>query len=57
MKTILMLALLAPTTAMAEAFQRPAPLQQSGAAEISFLIASICLIVALYFVHRLVMRK
>jgi len=49
--------MLIASPALAEAFERPIPQAQSATAEHWFGGASIALIVALYIVHRLVMRK
>lgn len=43
--------------AMAEPFDRPTPMAQSATAELSFALASLALIVALYCVHRLVKAR
>lgn len=45
------------TSAFAESFDRPIPQAQSATAELWFAAASLTLLIALYFVHRLVMRK
>ncbi|MDO5756523.1 MAG: hypothetical protein Q4P24_03260 [Rhodobacterales bacterium] len=51
------LALILPTGALAEAFQRPIPQAQSATAEWWFLAASLGLLVALVAVHVLVRRR
>lgn len=51
------LATLLPLPAFAESFQRPIPLPQTEAAEVTFLIASIVLILALAAVQYLVSRR
>lgn len=48
---------LAPLPALAEGFQRPIPVPQTAAAEVTFLVASIALILTLAAVHFLVMRR
>lgn len=48
---------LLPLPALAEGFQRPIPLPQTAAAEVTFLVASIALILALAAVHVLVNRR
>lgn len=48
---------LLPLPALAEEFQRPIPLPQTAAAEVTFLVASILLILALVAVHVLVNRR
>ena len=53
--TVFMLFFAAP--AWAEAYNRPIPQAQSATAEVWFALASITLLVALYVVHRLVMRR
>lgn len=56
-RLLLVLPALLPFPAMAEEFQRPIPLPQTAAAEITFLVASIALIFALAAVHVLVNRR
>jgi hypothetical protein len=50
-------AVLAPTAALAEAFQRPIPQPQTAEAELSYLIAALLLLFALIGVQWLVSRK
>lgn len=45
------------TSAFAESFDRPIPQAQSATAELWFAAASLTLLIALYVVQRLVMRK
>lgn len=49
--------LLTPAIAAAETFQRPIPAPQTTQAEISYLVASILLVMALVAVHWLIARK
>ncbi|WP_424980627.1 hypothetical protein [Leisingera sp. S232] len=57
MKRSLSLALLAPTSAFAAAFERPIPQPQTETAEFWFLVGSIALVVSLGFVQYLVSRR
>lgn len=57
MKSILAVALTLPSTAIAEAFDRPIPQPQTDTAEFWFLIGSISLILALVAVQMLVSRR
>ncbi|EDZ48453.1 hypothetical protein [Leisingera daeponensis] len=57
MKRILSLALLAPSSAFAAAFERPIPQPQTETAEFWFLVASIALIASLCLVQYLVSRR
>ncbi|EBA16881.1 hypothetical protein RSK20926_03714 [Roseobacter sp. SK209-2-6] len=58
MKNLLPLSLaLLPLPALAEGFERPIPLPQTAAAEVTFLIASIVMILMLGAVHYLVNRR
>ena len=50
-------ALIVPTGAWAEAFQRPIPQPQTAEAELSYLIAAALLLVALVGVQWLVSRR
>ncbi|MDP3342265.1 hypothetical protein [Frigidibacter sp.] len=50
-------AILAPTIAFAEAFQRPIPQPQTAQAEISYFAASVLLLMALVAVQWLISRK
>ena len=50
-------ALIVPTGALAEAFQRPIPQPQTAEAELSYLIAAVLLLVALVGVQWLVSRR
>lgn len=50
-------ALLAPSAALAEAFQRPIPQPQTAQAELSYLIAALLLLGALIGVQWLVNRR
>lgn len=52
-----LLAVMLPTGALAEAFQRPIPQPQSATAEWWFLAASVALLLALLAVHMLVRRR
>ena len=54
---LLVLMALLPLPVLAEGFQRPIPLPQTAAAEVTFLVASIALILALGAVHILVNRR
>lgn len=51
------LAGLLPAPAIAAAFDRPIPQPQTAAAEFWFLVASVCLLIALAAVQRLVNRR
>jgi hypothetical protein len=57
MKRILTLATILPTTALAEAFDRPIPQPQTETAKFWFLIGSIALVVALVAVQWMVSRR
>ncbi|TDL78257.1 hypothetical protein E2L08_11155 [Palleronia sediminis] len=46
-----------PGLALAEGFERPVPAAQSATAEISYALATLSFLVALWLVHRLVQRK
>lgn len=50
-------ALLTPTAALAEAFQRPIPQPQTAQAELSYLVAALLLLFALAFVQWLISRR
>lgn len=50
-------ALIVPTGAWAEAFQRPIPQPQTAQAELSYLVAAVFLLVALIGVQWLVSRR
>ncbi len=50
-------ALLAPATALADAFQRPIPQPQTAQAELSYLVAALLLLAALVGVQWLVGRR
>lgn len=54
---LFLLVLFAPAVANAEAFQRPIPQPQTAQAEISYLIASVVLLLALAAVQWLVSRR
>ena len=56
-RIFVLLALMLPSGALAEAFQRPVPQPQSATAEWWFLAASIGLLVSLLAVHLLVRRR
>ncbi|MFT7059936.1 MAG: hypothetical protein ACJASV_002451 [Pseudorhodobacter sp.] len=56
-KLSIILALLLPSTALADAFDRPIPQAQSATAELLFFVASLALIAALVAVHMLVRRR
>lgn len=49
--------LFTPVMSAAETFQRPIPAPQTAQAEISYLVASILLVMALVAVQRLIARK
>lgn len=51
------LALTLPTTALAEAFDRPIPQPQTEAAEFWFFVGSVALILSLVAVQMLVRRR
>lgn len=55
--SLFLLALLFPAVAAAETFQRPMPAPQTAQAEISYLAASVLLVMALVAVQWLVSRK
>lgn len=58
MRRILCLApFLAPTAALAEAFQRPIPQPQTAEAELAYLAASLIFLAALIAVQWLVSRR
>lgn len=57
MKRSLSLALLAPSSAFAAAFERPIPQPQTETAEFWFLVGSIALVISLGFVQYLVSRR
>ncbi|MDE4140691.1 hypothetical protein [Phaeobacter gallaeciensis] len=57
MKSILAVALTLPSTAIAEAFDRPIPQPQTDTAEFWFFVGSIALILALVAVQMLVSRR
>lgn len=50
-------ALLTPGAALAEAFQRPIPAPQTAQAEVSYLAASVIMLLALVAVQWLVRRR
>ena len=54
---LLLAAILAPATALAEAFQRPIPEPQTAQAEVSYLVASVIMLLALIAVQWLVRRR
>ncbi|MFN4156752.1 MAG: hypothetical protein ACK4HF_19110 [Paracoccaceae bacterium] len=54
---LIVLTILTPATAMAEAFQRPIPQPQTQQAEISYFAASVLLLAALIAVQWLVSRR
>jgi hypothetical protein len=56
-RLIVLLALILPAGALAEAFQRPIPQPQTATAEWWFFAASVALIGALVAVHMLVRRR
>ncbi|TMV14943.1 hypothetical protein [Arenibacterium halophilum] len=51
------LALTLPTTALAEAFERPIPQPQTHVAEFWFLVGSVALVLSLVAVQMLVSRR
>ncbi|MDO8882024.1 MAG: hypothetical protein U0934_07625 [Pseudotabrizicola sp.] len=53
----IILAVLMPATALAEAFQRPIPQPQTAQAEISYFAASVLLLAALIAVQWLISRR
>lgn len=57
MKRILCMILLAPSGALAAAFERPTPQPQTGVAEFWFLVASVALVLSLGVVQYLVNRR
>lgn len=57
MRYLATLALIAPSPALAAAFDRPIPQPQTGVAEFWFLIASLSLVAALGAVQFLVSRR
>ena len=57
MKSIRAVALTLPSTAIAEAFDRPIPQPQTDTAEFWFFVGSIALILALVAVQMLVSRR
>ncbi len=57
MKALATLAALIPAPLLAAEFERPIPQPQTESAELSYLIASLLLLAALWAVHRLVMRR
>lgn len=52
-----LLAFLAASPALAEAYNRPIPQAQSATAEFWYAMACLTLVAAMYAVHRMVMRK
>ena len=50
-------AVLTPAVAAAEAFQRPIPQPQTAQAEVSYLVASVLMVLALVAVQWLVSRR
>jgi hypothetical protein len=52
-----LIALIVPTAALAESFQRPIPLPQTAEAELSYLVAAVFLLLALIGVQWLVSRR
>lgn len=54
---LILAAVLAPATALAETFQRPIPEPQTAQAEISYLIAAVLLLMALIGVQWLISRR
>ncbi len=52
-----LIALISPNMVLAEAFQRPIPQPQTTEAELSYLIASVFLLLALIGVQWLVSRR
>lgn len=54
---IILAAVLAPATGLAEKFQRPIPEPQTAQAEISYFIASVLLLMALIGVQWLINRR
>lgn len=57
MKRILSMILLAPSGALAAAFERPIPQPQTEVAEFWFLVASVALVLSLGVVQYLVNRR
>lgn len=57
MRILSIIPMLLASPALAETFDRPIPQAQSATAEFWFGLASIALVLALFVVHRLVMRK
>lgn len=56
-RTLTLLAIALAHPAFAAPFSRPIPQAQSATAELSFAIAAVALIVALWVVHKLVTRR
>lgn len=54
---MILAAVLAPATALAETFQRPIPEPQTAQAEISYFIAAVLLLMALIGVQWLISRR
>lgn len=52
-----LIALIFPTAALAEAFQRPIPQPETAQAELSYLVAAVFLLLALIGVQWLVSRR
>ncbi|WP_203227994.1 hypothetical protein [Roseovarius dicentrarchi] len=52
-----LLAVILPSGALAEAFQRPIPQPQTATAEVWFFMASVGLLLSLLAVHMLVRRR
>lgn len=57
MTRLIAILLLAPSLALAAPYERPIPQAQSATAEFWFALASLALLIGLYAVHRLVMRR
>lgn len=55
--TLIVLTILTPTLAAAEALQRPIPQPQTAQAELSYLAASVLLVAALVAVQWLISRR
>lgn len=57
MKRILAITLTLPSTALAEAFDRPIPQPQTEAAEFWFFVGSVALLLSLVAVQMLISRR
>lgn len=57
MRSLIFLLALVPAPVLAEAFERPIPQGETGAAAVSYAIAAVCLVLALGAAQWLVSRR